>query len=855
SQGNLLTGRAGQLAAGFRGASPVGVNLVSTFTEVQGQPGVYTTTLTGVKAQDVTLLVKYNGNRLGDLSTKVTLKAGEVSGTNANTEYKLGNNVTTLVSGVSETLVYKPLDAHDNAVTNLGSSLKFVATPPDGVTIGSTSEANGTYTATVTGNKAHASVTIVPEVDSVPMGTPANVDIAVVPGAPAVSGSALSTLSSTAAKISTDNGASATLELHLKDAQGNIIPGSQSSIVADVNNSGGTAATGVNPVTFTESTATPGEYTATLSGTKAQLLSIGVKFNGTLIQNLTTQVELETGAPDGSSANSTFTVSKASMTTDESANTITLVLSDTNGNAGDYTVGASGVGISLSPTTGASISNLAQTQTKGTYTGILKAIKPGNYTLTPTYSGTAISGLAAQTVTVSVGAIASSSPLQLGASGTSQSIKAGDKVNIMLTAKDAAGNAVTGLAPATGTPALTFESDSPGVTVGRAAEGNPGVYTASITGKTVGTYTLTAKHSGTTVGSGTASLTVTTAASPVGGNGQGGQANDYTTFTSSTNDVVVSDATAPQKVTYTVILKDGHGNLMKGEASNLSLKPTVGNMTVMVVSSLTETSANSGTYTATIYGKKAQGVTMQLMYKDVAVQNLDAVTVNFKPGDPDTTHSTIPAAIAMTQGDPAAKVTWVLKDKWDNAVDVSTASVTTNTSTDVDVLALSAVTPAANGEFSVEVTPMKALGTPNTLVPALASSGPGAALTGFSVRVTVTHPTRYPTTAHPYATLEEAEAACAAHGGLPTIDDYSTAVVAGTMVRWNGPDGSVQPDYSSDVVGLKWKLLWTSQNRGSGERITATARSHTVISKNEQLSATPGWRANDRVPYFCRDEI
>ncbi|WP_436883594.1 invasin domain 3-containing protein, partial [Enterobacter asburiae] len=36
SQGNLLTGRAGQLAAGFRGASPVGVNLVSTFTEVQG---------------------------------------------------------------------------------------------------------------------------------------------------------------------------------------------------------------------------------------------------------------------------------------------------------------------------------------------------------------------------------------------------------------------------------------------------------------------------------------------------------------------------------------------------------------------------------------------------------------------------------------------------------------------------------------------------------------------------------------------------------------------------------------------------------------------------------------------------
>ncbi|WP_436883603.1 invasin domain 3-containing protein, partial [Enterobacter asburiae] len=124
----------------------------------------YTTTLTGVKAQDVTLLVKYNGNRLGDLSTKVTLKAGDVDASVSTFMFPDGLNETLESGGAAKTLTFTAKDAQGNVISGLDKRLTFVPGDQSHVDIGMISEANGVYTASVSG-KVAGTVEIVPQID------------------------------------------------------------------------------------------------------------------------------------------------------------------------------------------------------------------------------------------------------------------------------------------------------------------------------------------------------------------------------------------------------------------------------------------------------------------------------------------------------------------------------------------------------------------------------------------------------------------------------------------------------------------------------------------------------------------
>lgn len=913
AQGNLLPGLGSTLsldADGALGISPGTLN--------DNGDGTYTASLTATKAQVVTVTVMNNGNPTG-LKATVTIRPGDVDGSSKATVYQLGDSsVTTLESGSTETLHYAPFDVNGNPVTNLGGRLTFVATPADGVDIDNSSitEKNGVYTVEVRGDKAHSAITIVPEVDNTAMDTPTPVSVAVTPGAPLVKGNILSTLSPVANKISTDGGRTK-LELVLKDAQGNIIDDSEDKIGA-VLTSGGSPATGVGTVSFTESPV-KGTYDAELSGTMAQVLDIGVTFNHTPVQNLTTQVELTTGtpdydnssgssrssfllgdaaaadvtaggtvtatfsptdangnpvknlknvnvvssnasavnvsnvsendgvytamvtglktgtftlhpevegapagslkasltvkpgAPDAGSANSSFTVSTASMTTDDSA-TVTLKLVDANGNPGSYGVSATGVGMTLLPSTGATITGLAETAQKGTYTGTLKATKPDSYTITPTYNGTNLNGagIAAKQVNVVAGAASGNSLLQLGGSGLSQTINAGESVNITFTALDAAGNAVSGLAPASGTKRLAFVTSGAGVTVGPVSEsGKTGVYTAFITGKTAATYTIEPRVDGNKVGNNIATLTVKAGTVPKGG-GTGGSQNDFTSFTASSPDVGVSDSAA-QSITYTVILKDGQGNHLIDAQSKLKLVMVTGSMTNMTVSGFTQLPSDKGVYEATIYGKMAQSVTLKVQYNGTDIAGLNTITSKFIEGIPDPATSTIPGDQTLTEGAAPTTLTWTLKDKFGNPVTQARKvevkdPATGNGDSQITVGPLSSTVP---GVYTAPVTPTKAGDAVF-----LQLKVDGSTINGMVVTVTVKSAKPVdPVTGMLLGPLTPEQAAdyCARMGlKLPSTSRMLDDAKAGVFVGLKGPIGTLDKDLNivGRLSGGAWEMVY-----------------------------------------------
>ncbi|WP_436883524.1 inverse autotransporter beta domain-containing protein [Enterobacter asburiae] len=326
SEGNPLPGMTEKLAPELKDASPAGVNLESTFTEVQGQPGVYTTTLTGTVAQDVTVLVQYNGSPLGNLSTTVTLKAGDADAGKSTFAFPDGGSETLESGGTAKTLTFTAKDAQGNVISGLDKRLTFVSDNPSVVTVSlpaETSTGSGIYTATVTGGAVGTGVSITPKIDNEPVGR-LSVSVTVTAGTPA--GNGKSTLSSNVQSITADGASKATLTLELKDAAGNRVTDVPGNDLAPALS----PASGVEFDGFTQTS--PGIYTGMLHGTVAQSVTITAMFKGAPLNGVTTVVTLTSHDVDGTKSSLKINGAASASVTAGGKRTVTFTAQDVSGN-------------------------------------------------------------------------------------------------------------------------------------------------------------------------------------------------------------------------------------------------------------------------------------------------------------------------------------------------------------------------------------------------------------------------------------------------------------------------------------------------------------------------------------------
>ncbi|EOY5726391.1 invasin domain 3-containing protein, partial [Enterobacter cloacae] len=455
------------------------VSLVSSLSNVtfssitDNGNGTYTGTLTGTKAGTAHITVTVGGSAFAVNATSVTLNPGvPVVANSALTAAPAG---ITADGTDASTLTLTLKDANNNPVP--GQTVAFLSSLSNSAAGTVTDNHDGTYTASLTGTTSGTTTVTVTVGGSAFSVTAAGVTL--TPGAPVA---ANSTLTASPLSIVADNTATSTLTLTLKDANNNLVPGQTVVFASDLANS-------------TAGTATDngdGTYTTTLKGTKAGTANITVTVGGTAFGVTPASVMLTNGAPVA--ANSVLTATPASITADgTSAATLKLALYDA------YMNPVANQSVSFASSLANSTAGTATNNGDGTYTATLTGTTTGTSTVTVTLGGSAFA-VTGVTVTLTAGmpvAANSSmtvSPSTIPADGDSAA-------TITLTLKDANNN----LAPGKAVALVSSLSD---VSFSAVTDKGDGTYTATMSGTTAGTSTLSITVGGTAVAV-TATVTLT----------------------------------------------------------------------------------------------------------------------------------------------------------------------------------------------------------------------------------------------------------------------------------------------------------------------------------------------------------
>ncbi|MDN8602292.1 invasin domain 3-containing protein, partial [Citrobacter sp. S2-9] len=628
--GNALTGVAGNLTAivtDSQGQTPATGSInISAMTET-ATAGTYTATLSGTLAGSYKVVPQFSGNTIGSLSDTLTLTA--VRTPDGDKSVFTASPITIAADSIAtSTLTLVAKDANGNAIGGIASSLTLNvkdsggSTPAaDKVTVGSISESvtPGTYTATLKGTLAGI-YTVKPQFSGSALGS---LSATVTLTAGNTPDGTQSTFSTSPKLLAADNTATSTLKLMAKDAGGNAITGLAADLTFAVKDSGGVTPT-EDKVTMSSISegATPGTYIATLKGTLAGAYSVKPQYKGSAIGSLSDAVVLTADTtPDG--AQSTFSAAPVSVAADNIAiSTLTLVARDAYGNAVKGI--ASSLTLNVKDSSGSTpaadkvtVGSISESATPGTYTATLKGTLAGIYTVKPQFSGSALGSLSA-TVTLRAGNTPDGTQSTFSASPSS--ITANDTATSTLTlkAKDAGGNAITGIA-ADLTFAVKDSNNTPPdtgrVTVGSITESaTPGTYTATLKGTLAGVYTVKPQFSGSALGNLSAPVTLTADNTPDG---------NQSTFSATPKSIVANDTA---KSLLTLKVKDANGNAITGIATSLTVAvkdsqggtPEAGKVTV---SAVTETEV-PGTYIATLKGQLADTYTLKPQFSGNAIGTL-----------------------------------------------------------------------------------------------------------------------------------------------------------------------------------------------------------------------------------------
>ncbi|MCO4161576.1 invasin domain 3-containing protein, partial [Citrobacter amalonaticus] len=683
--GNAITGLASSLTLEIKdslNATPAdGKVTLTTLTET-GTSGTYTATLKGQAADTYTVVPKFNGSPLGTLSDTVTLTAGTTPDGGVSQFTAVQHSIVADGSATS-TLLFTAKDTYGNQVRGLAGSLSIDVTDPQGaapasgkITVSSVTEtaSAGVYSATLKGTLAGEWV-VKPQLNGSPVGTLSDTVTLTASDTP---DAAQSTFVASPVSIAADNNATSTLTLTLQDVNGNAMTGKAAALELTVKNSQNNVPDAEKVIVSSlVETGSTGVYTATLKGQLAEVYTVTPALSGSAIGSLNATVTLTAGTtPDN--GQSAFTATPDSIeANDEQTSTLILTLRDTFGNSirgqsGSLTLSVKDSAGQAPAAGSVTVTALTEIATQGTYTATLKGKVAGDWTVTPLFNGSDLGGLNA-VVTLNAGSQPDVNLTTFTISPASIVADDATTTTLTLTAKDAFGNAISGMASglkltvtdsAGGTPAAGK------VTVGNLTEGTAGVYTTKLRGKLADTYTVTPKYNSAAIGSLKASVTLTANATP--DNGQ-------SAFTATPSSIPANDE---QTSTLILTLKDSFGNSISGQSGNLTLnvKDSAGQASAagsVTVTALTEITT-PGTYTATLKGKVANAWTVTPLLNGGAIGSL-VTTVTLTAGTtPDVTQSTFTVdPVSITADDIATStLTLTAKDAFGNAISGKASSLT-----------------------------------------------------------------------------------------------------------------------------------------------------------------------------------
>jgi cyclophilin family peptidyl-prolyl cis-trans isomerase len=290
-----------------------------------------------------------------------------------------------------------------------------------------------------------------------------------------------------------------------------IASGSKSTIVLTTKNASGTAlTTGGQSVAFGLGTGTgsgtfstvndngDGTYTATFTATTAGGNTITAKIDG---QTVTATEPIIVTSGTISAAESVVTVQPGVVTAAGTTTaTVTLTAKDASQNL--LSTGGATVTFGLGNTTGGQGTFGAVTDNhNGTYTATFTGNTAGSNTITAKINGTAVT-----TTLPTIGVTPSTLDLGQSAVTVTPSVASGSSTTVTFTAKNAAG---TQLTSGGATVVFSLVAGTGSGTFSNVTDDGNGVYTASFTGTTAGTNSITATVDGLALTSAAAPITVT----------------------------------------------------------------------------------------------------------------------------------------------------------------------------------------------------------------------------------------------------------------------------------------------------------------------------------------------------------
>ncbi|MGO0693135.1 inverse autotransporter beta domain-containing protein [Pseudomonas guariconensis] len=464
-----------------------------------GAQAVNTYTLHGVA-------VDKQGNRSNRSETQVTVNAPVFDA--ARSTFLPADTI--LPTNSTQVLTLTVRDAQDGLIDVPLSDLSLAVTRGTASTGTKVSDFSrksvGMYEVTVTAGTLPEALTLTPSYQSTPLAA-AKISVKVrVPEA------GNSTFAASPKTIDTSGTVPVTLELKANDADGNPVPDLAGQLAFVVQDAGGNPpGTGITISQVTETQ--PGAYTARLTGTKAGVWTILPHYQGAVLGTLKDTVTLTTGpiaakrsrlvaAPDSIDADGSKTSTLTLTAKDAEDNPVTNLADKLSFNAKDSSGGDAGVTITV------------VTETKpGIYEAKLSGTKADSWTVSPVLDSITL-GIEGK-VDLTPGALDAGSS-DFIANPTAIVAGSGEESELKLTAKDAHGNLVPGIAGD-----LEFEvTDSKGVvalTTKIQRETTPGIYTTKLSGTWVGTWSVTPLYKKTRLVSLTKQIYITSAA-PAPGN-------------------------------------------------------------------------------------------------------------------------------------------------------------------------------------------------------------------------------------------------------------------------------------------------------------------------------------------------
>jgi adhesin/invasin len=660
--------------------------------------GTYTASFTGTTSGSATTInATVGGVSLTSALPSVTVTPGI---------YSLAQSTATISSssvsaGSTVTLTVTAKDANGNQLTSGGLTITFGQSggTSAGTVSAITDNANGTYTAIFTASTSGTATTLAASIGGVAL-TSSAPTITVIAGMLSLAQSSISVSSPTV-----QSGGTVTLTFTSKDSSGNLISSGGQTVA--FNRSGGTSAGTISATTDNANGTYTAVFTATTSGTST---SIGATVGGSFVTSASPTVTVNPGFL--SLSQSVISVSSSTVVSGSSV-TLTLTAKDSNGNP--LTSGGQIVVFSRSGgTSSGSIFGGTTDNNNGTYTATFSGTTSGTPTsILATVGGSAVTSTS-PTLTVTVGAFSLAQSL---VTVSSASIQSGSTSTVTLTAKDGAGNTLTG-----GGIAVAF-AKSGGTSNGTFAavtDNGNGTYTSVFTGTTSGTsITISATMNSGAVATGLPTIIV----------GPGTLSLSQSTIAiTGAPSFIVAGTTA----TLTLTSRDGAGNLITSGGQTVAFTASGGTSTGSF-SSVTDN--NNGTYTVTFTGAHvgtANAMSANVGATPVALTST-APSLSVVAGAYSLAQSLVSLGASSVVSGGTTSLTLTAEDSSGNTLTSGGLTVLFNTSGGVSSGTIGSVTDHANGIYTATFT-----ATTSGAATSITASIGGVAVTSTLPTLTVT---------------------------------------------------------------------------------------------------------------------